>query len=32
MKETLSKTTITNEKQAESTLAIMKLANIMNGK
>ena len=32
MKETLSKTTITNEKQAESTLAIMKMANIMNGK
>lgn len=32
MKETLSKTTITNEKQAESTLAIMKMANIMSGK
>ena len=32
MKETLSKTTITNEKQAEGTLAIMKMANIMSGK
>ena len=32
MKETLAKTTITNDKQAKTTLAIMKMANIMNGK
>lgn len=32
MKETLSKTTITNDKQAKNTLAIMKMANLMSGK
>lgn len=32
MKETLSKTTITNDKQAKTTLAIMKMANLMRGK
>ena len=32
MKETLAKTTITNDKQAKTTLAVMKMANLMNGK